>query len=212
MKPEYAAKLIQFKPGEDILAIMHQSVIPHTPKFVLIFLWFLVPFFFLFPLFRAGFPGILIFLALFLSSLVLWLRSYRRWFRTVVIVTDRRLIDLDQRGLFDCVVTEAPFAQVDEVTYRVKGIFPTVCRYGDVRVQLSGSAADLSFSRIPTPQRLHDLINDLRVNPPTTARDPHEETLRRLAKRATPDEIHGFETTLRDRETDEGLEELYEKS
>ena len=128
----------------------------------------------------------------------------------MIIVTDRRLIDLDQRGLFDCVVTEAPFRQIDEVTYRVKGLLPTLCRYGDVRVQLAGSAADLAFCRIPAPQRLHDLINDLRRAPDPEQQDPHEQTLRRLASEASPDEIHAFERTIRHRETDEALSELYQ--
>ena len=80
----------------------------------------------------------------------------------MLIVTDKRVVDIDQRGFFDRIVTEASYAQIDEVSYRVKGFWSTVFRFGALRLDLAGSAADIQFGRIFRPSRIHNLINDLR--------------------------------------------------
>ncbi len=154
--------LIQLRRDEEILEIVHESFVPHIPRFFLLGLWFLVPFFFLFPLFQMGTIGVVIFVVLLVSGTILFWRSYRRWAYTVFVITDQRIIDIDQKGFFDRVVTETTFYEIDEVSYRVKGVCATIFRYGFVRLQLAGSAADIEFDKIKRPARIHALINDLR--------------------------------------------------
>lgn len=153
---------VELKPREEVLSIVHQSLIPNVGKFLVFGLWFLLPFFFLFPLFREGIWGIIVFFGLLFSGFFFLLRHYLRWSGTVLIVTDKRVIDIDRRGFFDRVVTEASFSQIDEVSYRVKGFWATVFRYGSLRLDLAGSAADIQFEQMIRPARVHDLLNDLR--------------------------------------------------
>ena len=87
-----------------------------------------------------------------------------KWSRTVLVVTDMRVIDVDQKGFFDKVVTETSFKQIDEVSYRVKGLMPTIFSYGIITIKLSGSAADIEFVNIKKPARVHNLINDLKAD------------------------------------------------
>lgn len=155
-------KLIQLKPHEEILMIVRESFIPHGGKFFLLGLVFLVPFFFLFPLFKEGIIGIVIFVLLVSTGIILFWRAYHSWALTVLVVTDRRVIDVEQKGFFDRVVTEAVFSQIDEVSYRMKGLFSTIFRYGTIFLELHGAAANVKFERVTLPYHVHDLINDLR--------------------------------------------------
>ena len=44
------------------------------------------------------------------------------WRRTQAIITDKRIIDIHQRKLFDVTVSEAGFYQVEDVAFRKKGV------------------------------------------------------------------------------------------
>ncbi|MCX6714994.1 MAG: PH domain-containing protein [Candidatus Uhrbacteria bacterium] len=154
--------LIHPKPNEEILMIVRESLVPKSGILFLYAIWFLVPFFFLYPLFRMGALGTIGFFLLVLSGIFLFWRTFRAWSHTLFVITDHRVIDIDQRGFFDRVVTESGFDHIDEVSYRMHGIFSTVFGYGTVMVKLHGTAADLSFRHIRNPSRVQDLLNDLR--------------------------------------------------
>jgi len=159
MKPE---RLIQLKPEEEILEVVHETTIPHIPKFLLLVIVLALPFFFLFPLFREGLVGVIIFLILLCIGIILLGRAFFIWSRTVLIVTDRRVVDYDQVGLFSRIITEARFRHVDDVTYQIKGVWATIFRFGTIKIQLRGNAADVEFVHVLRPARITDLINDLR--------------------------------------------------
>jgi len=90
----------QLKPDEEILMQVHQYWIPFVPRLILFSVWFIIPWFFLYPLFRQGQWGVGLFALLILSSLFFGLRSWYTWSRTIFVVTNKRLIDIDQHGWF----------------------------------------------------------------------------------------------------------------
>ena len=155
-------KLFQLKPEEEILEVVHETIVPSLPKFLGLLLWLVVPFFLLFPLFALGPFGVIIFILLVASAVLAIIKAFLVWSRTVFVITDRRIIDIDQKGFFDREVTEASFRKIDEVSYRVKGVVATIFRYGSVRLHMRGSSADIEFLHVSRPARVHDLINDLR--------------------------------------------------
>ncbi|OGL95708.1 hypothetical protein A2348_03715 [Candidatus Uhrbacteria bacterium RIFOXYB12_FULL_58_10] len=201
-------KTVQLKPEEEVLEVVREDIVPHLPRFALLFFWFVAPFFFLFPLFRQGWIGVVIFFALVGSAATMAFRSYLRWSNTMLILTDRRVIDVERRAFFDRVISETSYAHVDDVTYRVKGIIPTLFRYGDLRVHVAGSAADIEFRRVARPSRVHDLLNDLRETSPTQSPDRREHTLKALAKGMTMEQIERMATEMRTREREEAIEEF----
>lgn len=201
-------RVIQLKPEEEILMAVREVALPRIPAFFMLALWFLLPFFLLFPLFRLGGLGVLGFFAILLPAIAFLWRAYRRWSDTMLVITDRRVIDIERRGLFDTQVCEASFADVDEVTFRIKGLFPTLCRYGDVEVKISGAAADIEFKRCKHPSRVHDLIADLRRTAREGEEDPLTRRVRRLAKAVPPEELDGFERELGRKSREAAAEEF----
>lgn len=154
--------LVTPKLNEAILLIVRESLVSKSGKLFLYAVWFLVPFFFLYPLFRMGMFGVVIFCLLVLSGLFLFWRAFRLWSHTLFVITDHRLIDIDQRGLFDRVVTESRFDHIDEVSYRMHGVMGTVFQYGTITVKMGGDAPDLLFEHVRKPGRVQNLLNDLR--------------------------------------------------
>jgi len=157
-----APKFLRLKAEEEVLEVLRASMAPHLMKFALLVVWLLLPFFFLFPLLREGTWGVVVVVVWILSGVLFLARAYLKWSRTLLVVTDRRVVDHEQKGFFHRVVTEARFDQIDEVSYFVKGISSTVFRYGTLHIQLEGSAADIEVTHIKRPARISDLLNDLR--------------------------------------------------
>jgi hypothetical protein len=166
-----APKCIALKPNEEILELVQASRIPTCWLYVLSGLWTVLPFFFLFPLWRQGGWGVITFFVWLISGLLLLGRLYLMWVRTIFLVTDMRVIDHDQRGFFHRVVTQARFDQIDEVSVQVKGIIATLFRYGTLRLKLHGEAADIEVKYVKRPEHFADLINDLRNIPSPSLND-----------------------------------------
>lgn len=163
-----APKFIELKVHEEVLEVVNASIIPRLPRVIFLVIWILLPFFFLFPVWREGGFGLVIFFVWLFSGILLLMRAYLMWARTVFVVTDRRVIDFDQKGFFYRVVTQTRFDQIDEVSYQIKGFFSTLCRYGTLELQLQGSSADIQVNHIKHPNRIADLINDLRSESETS--------------------------------------------
>ncbi len=206
------AKLIQLKPDEEVLMTVRQDFVPFVPRMVFFALWFVIPFFFLFPLFRQGAWGVGVFLLLVLSAVFFSLRSWFAWQRTIFVVTDRRLIDIDQHGFFDRSISELFFSGIDEVSFRRKGFFSTIFRYGLVLIKTTGSAADIEVRRVRNPSRLTDLVNDLReavIN--EEPKDPKTRKVRKLVKGMSEDEIEELAEVSREKFRKRAVREFFEE-
>lgn len=164
-----APKFLELKAREEVLEVIHGALAPRLPKFFVLLVWLVAPFFFLFPLWRAGTFGVILFFLWLLSGVFLLSRSYLRWSGTLFVITDQRLVDQEQKGFFHRVVTEARFPHIDEVSYHVKGVGPVFFGYGTIHVELHGSAADLAIEHVKHPSRICDLLNDLRVQDKNTS-------------------------------------------
>lgn len=160
-----APKFLELKAREEVLEIIHGTLVPRFLRFFLCTIWLVLPFFFLFPLWKQGTLGIVIFFLWFFSGFFLLLRQYLLWSRTIFVITDGRVVDHEQKGLFHRVVTEARFDQIDEVSYQVKGIIPTLFRYGTVSLALHGASADIVVTHVVNPSHVTDLLNDIRSRP-----------------------------------------------
>ncbi|OGF28096.1 hypothetical protein A2303_00710 [Candidatus Falkowbacteria bacterium RIFOXYB2_FULL_47_14] len=75
------------------------------------------------------------------------------------IITNRRIIYIDQRGFFSRVVAEHKIFRIQDVTSETHGLIPTVLKFGDVHVQTAGTAEErFSFRQVPNPDHIRDII------------------------------------------------------
>lgn len=142
------------------------SVIRHYgltfwPQILAIFLLLALSFFFLFPLFSFGYWGEALFFFLILLDVVYALKNFIIWYYNAFVVTNRRVVDVDQRGFFEQIVSEAPYEKIQDVSYRRKGIWQTIFRYGDVRIQMVDASAGLEIRNVRGPEKIQELISHL---------------------------------------------------
>lgn len=86
--------------------------------------------------------------------------QYLSWYRDRFIVTNQRIVDIDQRGMFNRQVSECELDKIQNLTHSVKGVFATMLNFGTIIVQSSG-AHDLSLNHIADPAGVQEEITKL---------------------------------------------------
>jgi len=80
------------------------------------------------------------------------------YYLDVWVVTNERIIDIQQISLFKHVVAEQRIVRVQDVTSSVQGILPTFLNYGDVNIQTAGEMERFSFQQVPDPEGVKKII------------------------------------------------------
>lgn len=80
------------------------------------------------------------------------------YYLDVWIITNERIIDVQQKGFFSRIISEQRLSRVQDVSSEVHGFFPTILKYGDVHIQTAGETQRFLFSEIPNPNGIRDLI------------------------------------------------------
>jgi len=146
------------KEGENVRALIRRTPVAIALPAVVAAVLTIAPFFFLYPLLTYGAVGMLVVVVSVLVGCVLAFRTLWVQQLNAFILTDTRIVDVDQRGLFHKVVSETTFDKVQDVSYVVKGLGPTLFQYGSVVVTTAGSAANLEMQGVRWPQHVQELI------------------------------------------------------
>ncbi len=107
------------------------------------------------PLFVMGLSIFFLFAWLFLYQ------HYLDYYLDTWIVTDQRILNIEQHGLFARTVSELRLFRVQDVTAEVHGMLQTMFDYGDVHVQTAGETQRFEFEQVPDPNRVAKVILDL---------------------------------------------------
>lgn len=99
--------------------------------------------------------------AYLLSMLGVQLYGFVDYYLDVDIVTDRRIIDIDQNGLFKRKISELHLHQVQDVEAKVEGIAGTLLHFGDIFIQTAGERENFIFRSIPHPYTIAKQIVNL---------------------------------------------------
>ncbi len=160
--------LRQVKEGERLIRIVRRYWVTMILPVTLSALCIIAPFFFLVPMFRLGTPGVAGFFSLIIVGVFFALRTTFVYSLNAFVITDRRIIDIDQHGLFNRAVSECSFATVQDVSIRVKGVFQTFFHYGSVLIQTAGTTANLELDGVKHPENVQEVISRL-------VEDSHQE-------------------------------------
>ena len=119
-------------------------------------------FFFMFWLFAHDWWGQTLFGLDLGVGFLLLLRTMFLWQKNQLLVTTHRVIDVDQRGFFDKTVSEIPYDQIEDVFGKIKGVFGTIFRYGEINIQTGAGKVQICLQKIKQPVALQQQINELR--------------------------------------------------
>ncbi len=96
--------------------------------------------------------------AFFLAGWLFAFQSFVDYWLDVFILTDKRILDIEQHGLFSRTVSELRLYRTQDVTSEVKGFWHTMFDYGTVFVQTAGEVERFKFDLVPHPNRVAKLI------------------------------------------------------
>jgi hypothetical protein len=77
------------------------------------------------------------------------------------IITNDRLIGIEQEALFARTVAELDLYKIQDITSEVKGIFPTIFNFGNVFIQTAAEEGRFHLKNVPDPHNLRRKIMDL---------------------------------------------------
>lgn len=183
------------KPQEKILLVIHRHWFDILSQFFLLFLMLLLLLgsFFVLPLI---FPTLLedqgLNVFLFVEDIFfmfLWIMSFLIWvdyYFDVWIVTDCRIVNIEQKGLFSRIVSELQLENIQDITTDVKGVIATFLNYGNLYVQTAAEMERFVFRNIPDPYAVKDLVMNLQKN---AEKEETREFSKMISKKIRHDEI-----------------------
>jgi hypothetical protein len=74
------------------------------------------------------------------------------------VITNERIINIEQEGLFKRTTSELDLASVQDATSEVRGFLQTMFSYGNVFVQTAGEKGRFHFKNIPYPERIQEVV------------------------------------------------------
>lgn len=89
--------------------------------------------------------------------LFIWLFFFYHWidyYLDIWVVTDQRIVNVAQNGLFSRTISELNIVQVQDVTSSVKGSAATFLNYGDVFIQTAAEKPRFVFEQVPNPRQV----------------------------------------------------------
>jgi len=97
----------------------------------------------------------------FVWLLFLWLFLFALWtlyYLNVWIVTNRRIIDVDQKGLFSREIAAARIENVQDVTINTHGILQTLFDFGTLTIHTASGSPDFHISNAAHPNLVRQKI------------------------------------------------------
>lgn len=97
----------------------------------------------------------------FLSIWLFAFLEFTDYYLDTWIITNERIINIEQQGLFNRTASELDLAAVQDTTAEIRGILQTIFTYGQVYVQTAGEKGRFHFKNIDNPERVKELITRL---------------------------------------------------
>jgi uncharacterized membrane protein YdbT with pleckstrin-like domain len=157
--------MIALHPNERILGSYRKAWIVFLTTVLLAFFLFLAP---LILFFLSRFISFLPPLPLSIASVIVtlwwwivWTGSFiafTNYYLDVFVVTNERIMHIEQLGLFRRRIAELRLERIQDVTIEQFGFLATMLHFGTIRVQTAAETEEFVFSSIPEPMRVKELI------------------------------------------------------
>lgn len=126
---------------------------------------FFVPFFFRYFTFLDSFPiqyQFSLILFWYLITFIYAFQQFLSWYFNLFVVTNQRVVDIGFTNLLNKHFAEADLSMIQDVSSSVRGIFGTFLNFGDVLVQTASEINQITFEKVPNPEKIIRLLKDLR--------------------------------------------------
>lgn len=93
--------------------------------------------------------------------LVLWVIFFIEWtdyYLDSWIITDKRIIDVEQKGFFHREITSFRYEQIQDITVETRGLIETFFKFGTLQIQTAGHSRDIVIKDAHCPEEARSLI------------------------------------------------------
>ncbi len=97
----------------------------------------------------------------YLSLLLFFYTEFVAFYLDILIITNDRLIDVNQHSLFSRSIAEMDLYQTQDVISEVKGFWASFFKYGTITVQNASGITKFQALNVPHPDKLREIILDL---------------------------------------------------
>lgn len=158
--------MIQLHENEHIVLLLHKHwfVMARTAIGIVLMLALAAGIFAFLPMLTVQFDSDLVSslagfgLAVYLMIVLLFaFFSWMDYYLDMWIVTEKRVINIDQQGLFSREISEVPMASIQDVTIDVAGLAETLLAFGTIRIQTAGER-EFRINDIPHLNATKDAI------------------------------------------------------
>lgn len=165
--------MIQLEPKEVIIHTARKHWFIFIVEIIFVFVAALIPAVITYFLFESGDQLVRSFLKIqggefslfaflyLLWLLILWIVVTLIWtdyYLDVWYVTNQRIIDVEQRGLFNRKISTFRLDMIQDTTIEVPGIIATLIGYGDIHIQTAGQDEKFTLKGVNNPARVNAII------------------------------------------------------
>lgn len=93
--------------------------------------------------------------------LILWVVFFIEWtdyYLDIWILTDRRILDVEQKGFFNREVTSLSYHRIQDITVETRGLIETLFKFGTLHVQTAGSSREIVIRDAHYPEEARSLM------------------------------------------------------
>jgi hypothetical protein len=153
---------IELQQGEQVLAVLRKHWLLFALEAVSLVILFFVPFFlsalpFDIPLLSGGtatFFGAIWMLFLLMRGFISWTNYYL----DIWIVTNMRLVDVEQIALFNRKASTLELEHIEDITVKIEGFLASMIGYGTVSVQTAANLQEFLINDIQNPEEAKQTI------------------------------------------------------
>ncbi len=99
------------------------------------------------------------FLFVWITFFVFWTNFYLdAW-----IITNKRIIDIEQYTLFNREISEFRIQNIQDVTIDVGGFIPTILGFGDILIETAGEQKHCAIKDAPHPEKVKNIVSHLQA-------------------------------------------------
>lgn len=160
--------MITLYPEEKIIQAVHRHWIAIANKMTMVIFLLLVPTAMLLLLPRIPVPEPLIPFILYLLSLyclfiaVMAFGMWMDYYLDIWIITNKRIIDIEHKGLFNREVSEFMMDRIEDVTTHNPNFISLFLKYGTLEVHTAGEKTFFAYD-VPNVKEMKDIIIGLKM-------------------------------------------------
>jgi|SRR3989344_2190311 len=95
--------------------------------------------------------------------LCLWIAFFVVWtdyYLDVWYITNRRLIDIEQKGIFNREVIYVAYDKIQDTTVETRGVIATMLGFSDIHIQTAGEQREIILHSAASPEIAKKMLNE----------------------------------------------------